>query len=136
MSFALEIGIWSFASPLNIVISSIWKTRLLQNYEGKSMTYALLPNLLVIWKGLAHRVYIMLKFPKGKHYGLKWIKTISPMLNYLSLHLALAKFVYDSVLRDRRRLTSACISFIYSEKSRLISLGLGGIDKDLRSKRV
>lgn len=58
------------------------------------------------------------------------------MLNYLSLHLALAKFVYDSVLRDRRRLTSACISFIYSEKSRLTSLGLGGIDKDLRSKRV
>lgn len=28
------------------------------------------------------------------------------MLNYLSLHLALAKAVYDSVLKDRRRLTS------------------------------
>lgn len=52
------------------------------------------------------------------------------------LAFSIGKAAYDSVLKDRHRLTSACISFIYSEKSRLTSLGLGGIDKDLRSKRV
>jgi hypothetical protein len=88
-------------------MSSILKTGEIPKSEGKSMTYALLPNFLVLRKGPMRRVCNLVKLSKEKRSGFRRTSTISPILNCLSLRLALVEVVYDLVLRDKRRLTSA-----------------------------
>ena len=95
------------------------------------MAYALLPNFLVIRKGPMRHACNLWNFLKENVLVLdEQVRTISPLLNYLSLHLALGEVIYDLVLIDRCRLTLTWTFFIYSEKSRPDALGLGGNGND------
>ncbi|KAL5801342.1 hypothetical protein ACOSQ3_032974 [Xanthoceras sorbifolium] len=95
------------SSPLNSVRSSMLKIDLIPKSEGKSMTYAFVHNFLATLKGPAHHACSLVKLPGGNHSGLRQIRTISPTLNCLSLRFVFAEAAYNSVLRERQRLTSS-----------------------------
>ena len=82
---------FSSTSPLNSIRSSMLKTRLILNSKGNLITYASVPNFLVILKGPAQRACSLVKLPGGNRSSLKRTRTISPSLNCRSLRFAFAE---------------------------------------------